>query len=189
MLDWMIARQRYLGVPIPIIYCEEHGEIAVPLDQLPVLLPDLVKFKPTGESPLLEAPEFVNTVCPIDGKPAKRETDTMDTFVDSSWYFLRYVDPELVEGPFDKNKTKYWLPVDKYVGGVEHAILHLLYARFITRALNKLGFLDFKEPFTSLFNQGVIYRNGAKMSKSKGNVVSPDELIKQYGFLLRQKER
>ena len=179
--DWLISRQRYWGVPIPIIHCEEHGEIPVPEDQLPVLLPDIVEFKPTGESPLKDAPNFMNTVCPIDGKPAKRETDTMDTFVDSSWYFLRFISPEFIEGSFDPKLIKYWMPVDKYIGGVEHAILHLLYARFITKALHKLGYLDFKEPFLSLFNQGVIYRNGAKMSKSKGNVVSPDELVKKFG--------
>jgi leucyl-tRNA synthetase len=181
--DWLISRQRYWGAPIPIIYCPKCGVVAEKESNLPVKLPDLDNFKPTkeGRSPLAKVDRFVKTRCPKCGGLAKRETDTMDTFVDSSWYYLRYPNPKLKDKPFDKKKIKKWLPVDKYVGGVEHAVLHLLYARFITKALNKLGFLDFKEPFKSLFNQGMIYRNGSKMSKSVGNVVSPDNLVKKYG--------
>ena len=179
--DWLISRQRYWGAPIPIIYCEKCGTIPVPEKDLPVRLPRDVEFKPTGTSPLIDHPDFKNVKCPICGGDAKREVDTMDTFVDSSWYYLRYINPNLTDKPFDKNDVNYWLPVDQYIGGVEHAILHLLYSRFITKVLKDLNYLDFDEPFENLFTQGMIYRNGAKMSKSKGNVVSPDDMIKKYG--------
>ncbi|WP_165148100.1 leucine--tRNA ligase [Marinitoga sp. 38H-ov] len=179
--DWLISRQRYWGAPIPIIYCDECGIVPVPEKDLPVKLPSNVKFEPTGKSPLTYTEEFINTTCPNCGKPAKREVDTMDTFVDSSWYFLRYINPKLDNKPFDSNDVNYWLPVDQYIGGVEHAILHLLYSRFITKVLHDLGYVNFSEPFSNLFTQGMIYKNGAKMSKSKGNVVSPDEMIEKYG--------
>lgn len=179
--DWLISRQRYWGAPIPIIYCEKCGTIPVPEKDLPVRLPRDVEFKPTGTSPLIDHPDFKHVKCPICGGDAKREVDTMDTFVDSSWYYLRYINPNLTDKPFDKNDVNYWLPVDQYIGGVEHAILHLLYSRFITKVLKDLNYLDFDEPFENLFTQGMIYRNGAKMSKSKGNVVSPDDMIKKYG--------
>jgi len=191
--DWLISRQRYWGAPIPIVYCDKCGTVPVPEDQLPVLLPDDVTFsskemsgsgqgqKSSGQSPLAGSKEFVNTKCPKCNAPAKRETDTMDTFVDSSWYYLRYLSPGDSDRPFDKNLVNKWLPVDQYIGGVEHAILHLLYSRFITKVLSDIGYLDFNEPFKALFTQGMIIKNGAKMSKSKGNVVSPDALIKKYG--------
>ncbi|MCD6254576.1 MAG: leucine--tRNA ligase [Thermotogae bacterium] len=179
--DWLISRQRYWGAPIPIVYCEKCGTVPVPEDQLPVKLPEDVEFEPTGQSPLKKHEDFLNTTCPICGAPAVRESDTMDTFVDSSWYYLRYVNPHNDEKPFDPRDVNYWLPVDQYIGGVEHAILHLMYSRFITKVLHDLGYLTFDEPFTNLFTQGMIYKDGAKMSKSKGNVVSPDEMIKKYG--------
>ncbi|KLO21038.1 leucyl-tRNA synthetase [Marinitoga sp. 1197] len=179
--DWLISRQRYWGAPIPIIYCEKCGTVPVPEKDLPVKLPTNVTFEPTGKSPLTYTDEFINTTCPKCGRPAKREVDTMDTFVDSSWYYLRYINPKMNDKPFDSDDVNYWLPVDQYIGGVEHAILHLLYSRFITKVLYDLGYINFVEPFSNLFTQGMIYKDGAKMSKSKGNVVSPDEMVEKYG--------
>lgn len=179
--DWLISRQRYWGAPIPIVYCEKCGTVPVPVKDLPVLLPKNVEFKPTGESPLTRSDSFVKTTCPKCGGAAKRETDTMDTFVDSSWYFLRYISPKEENAPFVSKDVNQWLPVDQYVGGVEHAILHLLYSRFFTKVLYDSKLISFQEPFRNLFAQGMIVKNGAKMSKSKGNVVSPDELIEKYG--------
>ncbi len=179
--DWLISRQRYWGAPIPIVYCPKCGVIAVPENDLPVLLPENAEFRPTGESPLKFAKEFVNTKCPKCKSTAARETDTMDTFVDSSWYFLRYITPRLDDKPFDSELVNKWLPVDQYIGGIEHAILHLLYSRFITKFFHDIGVISFDEPFRNLFTQGMIIKDGAKMSKSKGNVVSPDSLIKDYG--------
>lgn len=179
--DWLISRQRYWGAPIPIVYCEKCGAVPVPEKDLPVLLPHDVEFRPTGESPLKYAKDFVNTKCPKCGGPATRETDTMDTFVDSSWYYLRYITPKTDDKPFDSAIVNKWLPVDQYIGGVEHAILHLLYSRFITKFLHDIGAVGFDEPFKNLFTQGMITKNGIKMSKSKGNTVSPDDLIDEYG--------
>ena len=179
--DWLLSRQRYWGAPIPIVYCDSCGEVPVPEKDLPVLLPYDVEFKPTGESPLARSESFVNTKCPKCGKPAKRDVDTMDTFVDSSWYFLRYLSPKLDTAPFDKDLVAKWLPVDKYVGGAEHATMHLLYARFVIKALKDGGWLDFDEPFQSLVHQGTITNQGAKMSKSRGNVVSTDKFLQAYG--------
>ncbi len=179
--DWLISRQRYWGAPIPMIYCNSCGAVPVPEDHLPVLLPDNVEFKAEGESPLALVDEFVDTPCPKCGADAKREIDTMDTFVDSSWYFLRYLSPKNSENIFDNEVVNQWLPVDQYIGGVEHAILHLLYARFITKVIHDLDLIDFEEPFDHLFTQGMIVKDGAKMSKSKGNVVNPDALIRKYG--------
>lgn len=179
--DWLISRQRYWGAPIPIIYCNSCGEVAVPEQDLPVLLPEKVKFKPQGESPLKQVKSFLNTRCPKCKGKAVRETDTMDTFVDSSWYYLRYLSPKNKSQAFDQETVNRWLPVDQYIGGVEHAILHLLYSRFITKVFFDLGLIGFDEPFQRLFTQGMIIKDGAKMSKSKGNVVSPDALIAKYG--------
>ncbi len=180
--DWLISRQRYWGAPIPVIYCDKCGIVPVPEKDLPVKLPHTVNFKPTGAaSPLAAVKDFVETTCPKCGGPARRETDTMNTFICSSWYFLRYSDAKNDKEVFSKAKANYWLPVDQYVGGVEHAILHLLYARFFTKVLFDLGYVGFSEPFTNLFTQGMVLKDGAVMSKSKGNVVLADPLIEKYG--------
>ncbi len=179
--DWLVSRQRYWGTPIPIVYCDKCGIVPVPEDQLPVLLPEVPDYTPGGRSPLENATEWVNTTCPKCGGPAKREVDTLATFVDSSWYFLRYPSPHYDKGPFDPEEVEYWLPVDKYVGGIEHATLHLLYARFITKVLHDLGYVSFREPFKELFTQGMIYKDGAKMSKSLGNIVTPEAINEKYG--------
>lgn len=179
--DWLISRQRYWGAPIPIVYCDSCGELPAPDKDLPIFLPEKVEFKPTGESPLSGCPEFVNTTCPKCGGAAKRETDTMDTFMDSSWYYMRFLSPQDEDKVFDSDLVNEWLPVDQYIGGIEHAILHLLYSRFFTKVLRDLGLVNFHEPFQNLFTQGMIIKDGAKMSKSKGNVVSPQELIDKYG--------
>lgn len=180
--DWLVSRQRYWGCPIPIIHCEHCGEVPVPVEDLPVKLPHNVDFTPDGKSPLSKCDEFVNTVCPICGKPAKRDADTLDTFVCSSWYFLRYPDAHNTEKAFDSELINKMLPVDKYIGGAEHACMHLLYARFFTKALRDLGYLNFDEPFKSLVHQGTILgTDGMKMSKSRGNVVSPDDSVSRVG--------
>jgi len=179
--DWGISRQRYWGTPIPVIYCEKDGVVPVSYDQLPVKLPKVTTFTGKGDSPLAQVPEFVNTTCPKCGGPAKRETDTMDTFVDSSWYYLRFTDPSNTEQPFDPANAAYWMPVDFYSGGVEHAILHLLYSRFFTRVLRDVGLVTFDEPFTRLLTQGMVLKDGNVMSKSKGNVVDPDDMLAKYG--------
>ncbi len=180
--DWLISRQRYWGTPIPIIYCDGCGTVPVPEEDLPVLLPEDAEFMPTGESPLKRDPDFYNTECPRCGGPATRETDTMDTFVDSSWYWYRYLSPHYGEGPWEPEKGEEWLPVDVYTGGIEHAILHLLYARFWTKAMRDLGLVSFGEPFNRLYNQGIILGEDAeKMSKSRGNVVNPQEFVDRYG--------
>jgi leucyl-tRNA synthetase len=179
--DWLISRQRYWGAPIPIVHCPSCGEVPVPDDQLPVLLPDVEDYAPRGRSPLAAVREFVEVDCPRCGEPAERETDTMDTFVDSSWYFLRYTDPGNERLPFARERVDYWMPIDQYIGGIEHAVLHLLYARFFTKVLYDLGMLGFQEPFTALFTQGMLTKDGAKMSKSKGNVVAPDPYYERYG--------
>ena len=179
--DWGISRQRYWGTPIPMIFCDKDGVVPVPYDQLPVALPKVAQFSGRGDSPLAQVSEFVNCTCPKCGGPARRETDTMDTFVDSSWYFLRFTDPANTELPFDPAAARYWMPVDFYSGGVEHAILHLLYSRFFTRVLRDVGLLTFDEPFKRLLTQGMVLKNGAVMSKSKGNVVDPDDMLQKYG--------
>ncbi len=180
--DWLISRQRYWGAPIPIVYCPKDGMQPVPEDQLPVWLPENVQFKSTGESPLRYEPDFLNTTCPMCGGPATREADTMDTFIDSSWYFLRYADPHNSEEAWSEEKMQKWLPVDQYVGGVEHAILHLLYSRFFVKALHDMGHLTFDEPFLRLFHQGMVLgSDGQKMSKSRGNVEAPDKYVEKYG--------
>jgi leucyl-tRNA synthetase len=179
--DWLVSRQRYWGCPIPIVYCDSCGTVPLPEDELPVTLPRITEYVPRGRSPLAAAEEWVRTVCPRCGGPAERDTDTMDTFVDSSWYVLRYVDPRNATAPWDRAPVDEWMPVDRYTGGVEHAILHLLYARFFTKVFHDEELISFLEPFTNLFSQGMIYKDGAKMSKSKGNVVAPDEIVAAYG--------
>lgn len=179
--DWLVSRQRYWGAPIPVVYCEKCGIQPVPEDQLPVMLPKDVDFSVVGKSPITTSKTFVQTTCPCCGGPARRETDTMDTFVCSSWYYLRYSDAKNADKPFDRELVNKWLPVDQYVGGIEHAILHLLYSRFFTKALRDLGLLDFDEPFKNLLTQGMVLKDGSKMSKSKGNTVDPDEIFENYG--------
>jgi leucyl-tRNA synthetase len=179
--DWGISRQRYWGTPIPMIYCERDGIVPVPDDQLPVVLPKVAQFTGRGDSPLSHIDAFVNVSCPKCQGPARRETDTMDTFVDSSWYFYRFADPHDAKMAFDPALVKYWLPVDFYVGGVEHAILHLIYSRFFARVFRDIGMVDHNEPFTHLLTQGMVLKDGAVMSKSVGNVVDPDEMMQKYG--------
>jgi leucyl-tRNA synthetase len=179
--DWLLSRQRYWGCPIPVVYCETHGIVPVPVEDLPVRLPDIQDYTPKGRSPLATAEDWVNTTCPRCGGPARRETDTMDTFVDSSWYFLRYTDAHNDQAAWDPAVTNRWMPVDQYIGGIEHAILHLLYARFFVKAFADMGLLETQEPFARLFTQGMITRDGAKMSKSRGNVVSPQSIVERYG--------
>ena len=179
--DWLISRQRYWGAPIPVVYCEKCGTVPIPESELPVRLPENVKFTGQGKSPLSECEEFMNTTCPKCGGHARRESDTMDTFVCSSWYYLRYCDPHNDKMPFAKDKVDYWMNVDQYIGGVEHAILHLLYARFFTKVLYDLGYVSCEEPFENLLTQGMVLKDGSKMSKSVGNVVSPDEIVAKYG--------
>jgi leucyl-tRNA synthetase len=179
--DWLVSRQRYWGAPIPVVYCEKCGIVPVPDEQLPVELPEIEDYAPQGKSPLAAAEDWVATECPRCGGAARRETDTMDTFVDSSWYFLRYLDARNSEAPWNRSASDYWMPVDQYIGGVEHAILHLMYARFFTKALADLGQVGVQEPFANLFTQGMITRDGAKMSKSKGNTVSPGDYVERYG--------
>ena len=179
--DWLISRQRYWGTPIPIIYCADCGTLPVPEKDLPVILPPDAEFKPTGESPLKYHPEFINCKCPNCGSDAERETDTMDTFVDSSWYFLRYPNPNYDTAPFDLDKLNLWNPVDQYTGGAEHAVLHLMYSRFFVKALRDIGLFKFDEPFLRLYNQGMIIANHQKMSKSRGNVIAPDDYVLEFG--------
>ncbi len=179
--DWGISRQRYWGTPIPMIHCERDGLVPVPDDQLPVILPNKIEITQQGGSPLARVPEFVNTTCPRCGGPARRETDTMDTFIDSSWYFYRYTDAKDTKAPFDSAIAQYWFPIDQYIGGVEHAILHLIYSRFWTKVMRDLGMVTNDEPAERLFTQGMVIKDGAKMSKSKGNVVSPDDMVARYG--------
>jgi len=179
--DWGVSRQRYWGTPIPMIHCQSDGLVPVPYDKLPVVLPEKIDITQQGGSPLARVPDFVNVTCPKCGGPAKRETDTMDTFVDSSWYFYRYTDAKNSSAPFDSAIVKYWFPIDQYIGGVEHAILHLIYSRFWTKVMRDLGMVSNDEPATRLFTQGMVIKDGAKMSKSKGNVVSPDDMVARYG--------
>jgi leucyl-tRNA synthetase len=179
--DWGVSRQRYWGTPIPMIYCDCDGLVPVPDDQLPVVLPEQIEITQQGGSPLGRMPAFVNTTCPKCGGPARRETDTMDTFVDSSWYFYRYTDAKNADAPFDPAAAQYWFPIDQYIGGVEHAILHLIYSRFWTKVMRDLGLIVNDEPARRLFTQGMVIKDGAKMSKSKGNVVSPDDMVARYG--------
>ncbi|HHO76239.1 MAG TPA: leucine--tRNA ligase [Deltaproteobacteria bacterium] len=179
--DWGISRQRYWGAPIPMVHCEKCGTVPVKKEDLPIVLPEDIEISGTGISPIAQSDSFVNTTCPVCGGKAKRETDTLDTFVESSWYFIRYCSPNHKDRPFDKSEVDYWMPVDQYIGGIEHAILHLLYARFFTMVLRDLGYIDLEEPFANLLTQGMVIKDGAKMSKSKGNVVDPEKLIGTYG--------
>jgi leucyl-tRNA synthetase len=179
--DWGVSRQRYWGTPIPMIYCAGCGIVPVPESDLPVLLPRNVKLTGEGRAALATVPEFVNVKCPKCGGEARRETDTMDTFVDSSWYFYRYTDPKIDTAPVDKDVVKYWFPVDQYIGGIEHAILHLIYMRFWTKVMRDIGLVEFSEPVARLFTQGMVIKEGAKMSKSKGNVVDPVAMCAKYG--------
>jgi leucyl-tRNA synthetase len=179
--DWGVSRQRYWGTPIPMIHCERDGLVPVPDEQLPVILPEKIEITQQGGSPLARVPEFVNTTCPKCGGPARRETDTMDTFVDSSWYFYRYTDAKNSSAPFGRERAEYWFPIDQYIGGVEHAILHLIYSRFWTKVMRDLDLIKNDEPVGRLFTQGMVIKDGAKMSKSKGNVVSPDDMVARYG--------
>ncbi|MGA9566447.1 MAG: class I tRNA ligase family protein, partial [Candidatus Korobacteraceae bacterium] len=179
--DWGISRQRYWGTPIPMVYCAKDGIVPVPEKDLPVVLPDNVAITLAHGSPLAQVPEFVNTTCPKCGGPARRETDTMDTFVDSSWYFYRYTDPSVATAPFDVNAVAYWFPIDQYIGGAEHAILHLIYSRFWTKFMRDIGLVKNSEPIDRLFTLGMVIKGGAKMSKNLGNVVSPDEMVARYG--------
>jgi leucyl-tRNA synthetase len=179
--DWLISRQRYWGAPIPIVHCPVHGEVAVPDDQLPVLLPDDVDFQPGGESPLARHPTWKHTTCPVGGEEAVRDTDTMDTFVDSSWYFFRYCSPHEQRQAFDPGLVERWMPVNQYTGGIEHAILHLLYFRFFTKVFHDTGLVSFVEPTLRLMNQGQVIYGGASMSKSKGNIVEPMPLVERWG--------
>ncbi|MFW5970795.1 MAG: leucine--tRNA ligase [Desulfovermiculus sp.] len=179
--DWNISRQRYWGAPIPVVYCAQCGVVPVREEDLPVVLPMNVQTRPDGRSPLPDTEEFVQTRCPVCKSPARRETDTMDTFVESSWYFARYTSAKVDTAPFDPSELSYWMPVDQYIGGIEHAILHLLYARFFTKALRDLGYLEHNEPFAHLLTQGMVLKDGAKMSKSKGNIVDPNEMLARFG--------
>ena len=179
--DWLLSRQRYWGAPIPIVHCETCGEVAVPDDELPVLLPDDVDFQPGGESPLARHPSWSKVACPTCGGDARRDTDTMDTFVDSSWYFFRYCSPGFEDGPFRARTSTDWMPADQYTGGVEHAILHLMYCRFFTKALHDFGLIGFTEPFPRLMNQGQVIYGGGSMSKTKGNIVEPMPFIERWG--------
>ncbi|MCU1306399.1 MAG: Leucyl-tRNA synthetase [Acidobacteriaceae bacterium] len=181
MKDWGVSRQRYWGTPIPMLYCEKCGIVPVPEDQLPVLLPEKINITQQGGSPLANVPEFVNAKCPKCGGKARRETDTMDTFVDSSWYFYRYTSAKLATAPFDSDKVNYWFPIDQYIGGVEHAILHLIYSRFWTKVMRDMGLIKNSEPASRLFTQGMVIKDGAKMSKNRGNVVSPDDMVAKFG--------
>ena len=181
MKDWGVSRQRYWGTPIPVIYCEKDGMVPVPDDQLPVRLPEQLAIATAGQSPLASVPEFVNTKCPKCGGPARRETDTMDTFVDSSWYFYRYTDPHNDKAPYDPKKVGYWFPIDQYVGGITHAILHLLYSRFFCKVMRDLGLVKHDEPIARLFTQGMVQKGGVAMSKSRGNVVGAIDMADKYG--------
>jgi leucyl-tRNA synthetase len=179
--DWLISRQRYWGTPIPVVYCEKDGVQPVPDAELPVVLPPDAPFTGEGGNPLEKVPAFVAATCPKCGGKARRETDTMDTFVDSSWYFYRYISPRKADGPFDREAIRYWFPIDLYVGGIEHAILHLVYSRFWTKVMRDLGLVAIDEPVTRLFPQGMVHKDGEVMSKSKGNTIAPDDVIARYG--------
>ena len=179
--DWSFSRQRYWGCPIPIVYCDGCGIVPVPEDELPLLLPDIEDYQPKGKPPLASNEEWMHVSCPRCGGDALRDPDTMDTFVDSSWYFLRYVDPHNDTAPFDRGVVDYWLPVSQYIGGIDHATGHLLYSRFFVKAMNDFGMLGFREPFARLFHQGWVQSGGTKMSKTKGNVMGPDDLVAEYG--------
>ncbi|HSX21592.1 MAG TPA: leucine--tRNA ligase, partial [Gaiellaceae bacterium] len=179
--DWSFSRQRYWGCPIPIVYCDDCGAVPVPDDELPVLLPEVDDYLPKGKPPLASNEEWLHVDCPRCGKPGTREADTMDTFVDSSWYFLRYVDPKNDEAPFGADVVNYWMPVSQYIGGIDHATGHLLYSRFFVKAMNDMGLLGFREPFARLYHQGWVTMGGTKMSKTKGNLVGPDEFVAEYG--------